>query len=220
MKRTIGCAYLAFCILGSIQILIPQLEAQNRDRNRNNQPREGVCFYMDAGYRGDMICANSGESQRNVGERYNDKISSIRIFGRAEVAVFDDENFSGARRTFSQDVPNLGDWNDRITSFQVGGGRQDGRRNEGQSSVKEPRNGACFYVDADYRGDSLCMNAGENLRNPGDRFNDRFSSIRVLGRARVVVYENENFGGARKTFSRDVSNLGDFNDKISSIEVK
>jgi hypothetical protein len=220
MKRAIGCAYLVFCLLGSIQILNPQLEAQNRNRNRNNQPREGVCFYMDADYRGEMICTNSGESQRNVGESYNDRISSIRIFGKAEVTVFDDENFGGARRTFSQDVPNLGDWNDRITSFQVAAGRQDGGRYKGQGSGNEPRNGACFYVDADYRGDSVCMNAGENLRNPGDRFNDRFSSIRIFGRARVVVYENENFGGAGKTFTRDVTNLGNFNDKISSIEVK
>ena len=74
----------------------------------------------------------------------------------------------------------------------------------------EPRNGACFYQDADYRGDSFCMNAGENLRNVEDRFNDQISSIQVFGRARVVVHEHENFGGASRTFAGDVSNLGEF----------
>jgi hypothetical protein len=219
MKRAIGYAYLALLVLGLIH-LSPQLEAQDRDRNRNNQPREGVCFYMDSDYRGEMFCAGSGESQQNVGGRYNDKISSIRIFGRAEVTVYDDENFGGQSKTFSQDAPNLGDWNDRITSFQVTGGRQYGGQYGGQSRGNEPRNGACFYVDSDYRGDSFCMNAGESQRNVGDRFNDKISSVRVFGRARVVVYENESFGGASKTFTRDVSNLGNFNDKISSIDVK
>jgi hypothetical protein len=220
MKRVIGCAYLALLVLGLIQILSPKLEAQNRNRNRNNPPRDGVCFYMDADYRGAMFCTGNGESQRNVGERYNDRMSSIRIFGRAEVTVYDDENFGGSRQTFSQDVPNLGDWNDRVTSFQVAGGRQYGRQYEEQVSGNEPRNGACFYMDEDNRGDSFCMNSGESKQNLGNRFNDKISSVRVFGRARVVVYENENFGGASKAFARDVSNMGNFNDKISAIEVR
>jgi hypothetical protein len=220
MKRVIGRAYLALLVLSLMQILSPQLEAQNRNRNRNNQPRDGACFYMDADYRGEMFCASNGESQRNVGERYNDRMSSIRIFGRAEVTIYDDENFGGARQTFSQDVPNLGNWNDRVTSFRVADGRQYGGQFGGQGRDNEPRNGACFYMDGDNRGDSFCMNAGESKRNLGDRFNDKISSVRVFGRARVVVYENENFGGASKAFARDVSNMGNFNDKISAIEVK
>jgi hypothetical protein len=228
MKRAIGCAYHALLVLGLMQILSPQLEAQNRNRDRNNEPREGVCFYMDAYYRGEMFCANNGDNQRNVGYRYNDRISSIRIFGRAEATVYNDENFGGERRTFSQDVPNLGNWNDRITSFQVAGGRQYGGQFDGQGGGRfggrgrggEPRDGACFYMDGGNRGDSFCMDAGESMRNLGDRFNDRISSIRIFGRARIVIYENENFGGASRAFTRDVSNLGNFNDQISSIEVK
>ena len=220
MKRAIGFAYLALLVLGLIQILSPRLEAQNRSRDRNNQPRDGVCFCMDADYRGEMLCVNSDESQRNLGGRYNDKITSIRIYGRAEVTVYDDENFNGSSQTFSRDVPDLRDWNDRISSFQVTGGRQYGGQYEGRGSGNEPRNGACFYMDADLRGDSFCMNAGENLRNLEDRFNDKISSIRVFGRARIVVYGNENFGGASKTFSRTVSDLGNFNDRITSIEVR
>ena len=180
-----------------------------------NEPQNGACFYLDADYHGETFCVNSDESQRNLGDRYNDRISSIRIFGNAKVTVYEDENFNGSRQTFRQDAPNLHDWNDRITSFQVTGGQYGGR-----GSGYAPTNGACFYADADHRGDSFCLNAGENLRNVEDRFNDRISSIRVYGRARVVVYENENFGGASRTFGRDVSNLGNFNDKITSVEVR
>jgi hypothetical protein len=220
MKRAIRFAYLALFVLSLIQILSPRLEAQNRSRNRNDQPQDRVCFYMDADYRGEMLCANGGESQRNLGERYNDRISSVRIFGRTEVTVYNDDDFNGSSQTLSRDVPNLGDWNDRISSFQVGGGRQSEGQISGRGSRNEPRDGACFFMDADLRGESICINAGENVRNLEARFNDRISSVQVFGRARVVVYEHENFGGASKAFSRDVLNLGDFNDRITSIEVK
>jgi hypothetical protein len=219
MKRALGFAYLALIVLGVIHTLSPWLEAQSRIRNKSNQPRDGACFYMDADYRGDSFCINAGESRRNVGDRYNDKISSVRVFGGAQVIVYEHENFGGASRTFTGDVSNLRDWNDKITSFQVTGGQYGGQYG-GRGSGYEPRNGACFYLDADHRGDSFCMNTGENLRNVEDRFNDKISSIRVFGRARVVVYEHENFGGASRTFARDVSNLGNFNDKITSIEVR
>lgn len=231
MKRALGFTYLALIVLGLIHILSLRLEAQNRNWDRNDQPREGVCFYMDADYRGEQFCVNSNESQRSLGERYNDRISSIRIFGRAEVTVYVDDNFNGSRQTFRQDVPNLRDWNDRISSFQVTGGQNRGQdtgqyggrdagQHGGRGSGYEPRNGACFYIDAGYSGDSFCLNAGENLRMVEDRFNDQVSSIRIFGRARVVVYEHENFGGARRAIARDVSNLGNFNDKITSIEVR
>jgi len=191
-----------------------------------NEPQNGACFYLDADYRGEKYCVNSGESQQHLGEPYNDKISSIRIFGRAEVTVYHDENFNGSRQTFRQDVPNLRDlrdWNDRITSFQVAGGQYGGPyagQYGARTSGYEPRNGACFYLDADYRGDSFCLNAGENLRNVEDRFNDRISSIRVFGRAQGIVYEHENFGGASRTFAGDVSNLESLNNKITSIDVR
>jgi len=223
MKRAVGLAYLALIVMGSIHISSSELQAQSRGRNRNDQMQNGACFYTDADYRGEEFCVNGNESQRSLGGRYNDRISSIRIFGRSQVTVYVDENFNGSSRTFSQDVPNLRDWNDRISSFQVTGGQfrqRDPGQREGRGSGYEPRNGACFYIDADYRGDSFCLNSGQSLRSVENRFNDQISSIRIFGRARVVVYEHENFGGTRRAFARDVSDLGNFNDTITSIEVK
>ena len=215
MKRSLGFAGLFLMTLGLIHAFSPRLEAQYRNRLSTNQPRTGACFYMDADYRGENFCMNAGEDQRNVGDRYNDRISSIRVFGGARVTVYRDEDFGGASKTFDRDVSNLGDWNDRITSIQV-----TGTQYGGGGSGYEPRNGACFYMDADYRGENFCMNAGEDQRNVGDRYNDRISSIRIFGAAEVIVYEEENFGGERRTINRSVSNLGSFNDKITSIEVK
>jgi hypothetical protein len=51
----------------------------------------------------------------------NDKITSIRIFGRAEVIVFKDIRFDGGSSRFDIDVSNLKNegWNDRISSMRV-----------------------------------------------------------------------------------------------------
>jgi hypothetical protein len=185
------------------------------------EPSDGVCFYTDADYRGERLCFDSNASVQSVGDRYNDRISSVRIFGNAEVTVYADSNFNGSRQTFTQDTPRLGDWGDRITSFQTNPGRQYGRQYGPRRSGREPRNGACFFVDANYSGESFCMNAGDSQRELEGRFKDVISSIQVLGSAQAIVYDHVNFGGASRTFTRDASNLaGTFNDRISSIEVK
>jgi len=106
MRRSLGFALLALIAFGLIQFLCPQLNAQSRV-----QPQNGACFYMDANYRGQSYCIDGNENQSSVGG-YNDRISSIRIFGNAEVIVYEDSNFNGASRTISQDMPHLDAWND------------------------------------------------------------------------------------------------------------
>lgn len=126
MKRIIGFAYLAFVVLALIQIFGPRLVAQDRIGNSSSQPRNGVCFYMDANYRGEKFCVDAGEGPGNVESRNNDRISSIRVFGGAQVTVFSNGSFSGASSTYTSDTPHLGDWNDKITSFRVAGNRRSG----------------------------------------------------------------------------------------------
>jgi hypothetical protein len=195
---------------------------RNGLRGTGNEPVDGVCFYTDANYGGEDFCVEGNESQQSV-ENYNDRISSIRFFGNAQVTVFEDTNFNGSRKTITQDMPHLGDWNDRISSFQTTAGRQYGRQTGGrfETGDRGPRKGACFFTDANYDGERFCLKAGDSQRALEGRFKDRISSIQIFGSARVIVYENSGFGGANKTFTRDVSNLeGTFNDRISSIEVR
>jgi hypothetical protein len=51
----------------------------------------------------------------------NDGISSIRVFGRAEVIVFRDQRFNGGSSRFASDIRNLKSegWNDKISSLRV-----------------------------------------------------------------------------------------------------
>lgn len=84
----------------------------------------------------------------------------------------------------------------------------------------EPRNGACFYTDSKYGGERFCLDRNENVSFVGGHYNDRISSIRVFGRARVTIYKHKNYGGSRRTYTDDARHLGDFNDEISAIEVR
>jgi hypothetical protein len=99
---------------------------------RGGQPRDGVCFYKNPNFNGDYFCARTGESLSAVPKGMNDKISSIRIFGNAEVMVFRDVRFDGRSSRFDSDVRNLKEegWNDLISSIRVqsAGGGLFGRR--------------------------------------------------------------------------------------------
>jgi len=90
--------------------------------------RGGACFYKDPGFGGGFFCLRRGERRESLGD-YGDKVSSIRVFGGAHVAVYDDRDFRGASANSNHDRPDLRDWrvrqkpdhswNDRISSVRV-----------------------------------------------------------------------------------------------------
>jgi hypothetical protein len=74
------------------------------------------------------------------------------------------------------------------------------------------------------------MKRGESYANLPPGYNDRISAIKVLGGARVTVYNDSNYSGRRGTIQRDVAKLKNWrtaddpsrtwNDRISSIQVQ
>jgi hypothetical protein len=84
-----------------------------------------------------------------------------------------------------------------------------------------PGSGACFFRDADFRGEYFCVPAGENVGRVPDDMNDAISSIRVFGRASVIVFRDIRFGGDSLRFDRSVRNLREehWNDRVSSMRV-
>src|SRR5262245_24986108 len=78
----------------------PQFGARQDNRDR-------VCVYQDIQYRGWEQCYNAGDEISSF-QRRNNAISSIRIFGRARVTVYEDTEFRGKSAEFDTSVPDLG----------------------------------------------------------------------------------------------------------------
>jgi hypothetical protein len=86
---------------------------------------------------------------------------------------------------------------------------------------RTPQAGACFYRDADFRGDFFCVAAGEDVSVLPDGMNDQISSIRTFGGVEVTVFQNGRYSGRSDRFESEVRNLRDrgWNDSLSSLRV-
>lgn len=97
-------------------------------------PAEGACFYRNVNFGGDYFCMPPGSRYATMGPGFNDQISSIQVFGKARVRVFNDVNFGGASSETENSVPDLRQWrvpnsdkkwNDRISSITVSVARDE-----------------------------------------------------------------------------------------------
>jgi hypothetical protein len=109
----------AFALTAALLAAIPSGAQQ---WGHGNSPRDGVCFYEDRDFKGEYFCVSVGESLGTLPNGMNDKISSLRIFGRAEVMVFRDVRFQGNSTRFVFDVSDLRreGWDKNISSLRVG----------------------------------------------------------------------------------------------------
>jgi hypothetical protein len=94
---------------------------QTRDRSRGDQ----VCVYKDINYQGPEQCYGAGDV-RDLGATRK-SISSIRVYGRATVTVYENTDFRGRSLQFTSDVADLGRqmmagntaWSDHIDSLRI-----------------------------------------------------------------------------------------------------
>src|SRR5207244_3520146 len=84
-------------------------------------PRSGVCFYEDINFGGRYFCTSIGDATARVPSGMNDRISSVRVFGNADVTMFRDPNFQGQSRNIDANVADLRGFgfNDRVSSYRV-----------------------------------------------------------------------------------------------------
>lgn len=187
---------------------------RGRDRDRERGPR--VIVYEDAEYRGDRLVLYPGDSLENLsgltfenGGRLNDRITSIRVEGGAEVYVHADARFRGAVMRITENTRDLtgrllpgsvsASWNDRISSLRVAVRRRDEPKADPDVVIKRA------YLDLlgrepdpagvrDYR--SLIIDQGwtetmvrDNIRR-GDEFR-REGADRIIRRAYLDVLGRE-----------------------------
>jgi hypothetical protein len=132
------------------------------DWGRPPVPRTGICFYEDRNFRGSYFCSSVGASSARVTEEANNRISSVQVFGSAEVRVYEDRDYRGDSTTFRSSIPDLqsSGWNNRISSFQVraagygggfGSGGWQGETSNSNSNIRMSRTQAEAVVRRAYR---------------------------------------------------------------------
>ena len=96
-------------------------------RYQGDWDRDGACFFKEENFRGEKFCVEKGDRIDQVPPGFSDRISSVRLYGRATATVFQDAGFRGPRLEIRNDVENLQSfqvspghsWNDRISSIRV-----------------------------------------------------------------------------------------------------
>jgi hypothetical protein len=99
-----------------------RVERDDDDRNPFGR-RGGICVYEHADFRGRSECWEAGEEERNFSriDGLNDRVSSIRVFGRARAELYRDAQYRGESLQVERDVRDLAtlDWDDQISSIEV-----------------------------------------------------------------------------------------------------
>lgn len=198
-------------------------------------PDSGACFFENANFGGRYFCVRDGEHVMSLGHGMNDKISSIRLYGNAEVSVWRDSERRGATRRFTGSIRDLREvgWNDMISSLEVYPARRPGftpgppppppgpAYSLEWGRPEAPREGACFYEDYNYRGRYFCVQRGGEYASLGHDFNRAIRSIRVFNRAEVRIYLERDFRGRTSTVHGDIPDLrGMWRDNIESVSVR
>lgn len=79
-----------------------------------------VCFYKSASFSGSSFCVEPGDADDALSGSWDDNISSIEVFGDAEVTVCRNEDLSGVCADFSSSKAHLPvSLDDRISSYEV-----------------------------------------------------------------------------------------------------
>ncbi|MFZ2099148.1 MAG: peptidase inhibitor family I36 protein [Oricola sp.] len=153
-----------------------------------------VCVYDLPNYLGASTCVNAGTSATAVPGFWNDRVTSLRTFGGASLRLCEHINFGGYCNVFNGNVPILGTpLNNKGSSYDV--------------IPPEPYR-VCVYDGANYQGASVCANAGVSAPAIPPIWNDKITSIKVFGGARIRLCQNPGFGGFCNIFSANTPTLG------------
>lgn len=79
-----------------------------------------VCVYDLPYYGGASVCVNAGMSATSIPGYWNNRVTSLRVFGGAHIRLCQNTGFGGFCNVFSTNVPQLGTpLNNKTSSYQV-----------------------------------------------------------------------------------------------------
>jgi hypothetical protein len=171
-----------------------------------------------------ITCESRGNRRTYCQVETRGEVTMVRQIGRGECV---------RGRTWGTDEGGIWVQNGCRAEFQVersGGGPWWWNQGSGRGRGGMRDAAACFYRDADYRGDYFCMRRGDSFPRMPRGFNDQISSIRVFRGSFVEIFQDDDFRGDRARTGRDVRDLRNWRvpenrnrnwgDRVSSIRVQ
>lgn len=187
---------------------------------QRHQDREfrGCTYFLDANWAGSSETVEDGDALAWIGDRWNDRISSIDCDPRCELIAYEHIDYGGARQSYRGRVAYVGpQWNDRISSLRVdcGGGRHREWR-DGEDTAR----GCTYYWDSHFRGERVRARSGEENPSIGSHWNDKISSVACDPGCGFEAWEHVRYAGARTVFTGQARTVPNFwNDRISAYRV-
>ena len=181
-----------------------------------NPTANQVAFFVHDDYIGPCSVRGFGDyyTPQEVGVP-NDSTSSVMVGSGAQVVLYVDNSYGGDGEKFTASDPHLSDnkiRNDRVSSAHV--------QALGTIDCPSGANQVAVFMHSNFLAPCSVRGIGDYPKASAFGLSDNsISSIRVGASVQACGYDGENFGGEVHTFTSDVTSLGDFNDKISSLKV-
>ncbi|MCY1004695.1 beta/gamma crystallin-related protein [Nannocystis pusilla] len=139
--------------------------------------------------------------------QFKGSISSVKVPKGLQVSLYDQTGFAGRKLVLTTHATTLGSFNDKTASVKVE-----------KVSLPEAA-GATIFVDVNFAGKSQVLAPGRYEAAQLGIGDEALSSVKVPKGMTVTLYEHSGFRGRSVSFTADTSNVGDFNDKTSSLVV-
>ena len=139
--------------------------------------------------------------------QFRGTISSVKVPQGLRVSLYDQPGFAGRKLVLTTHATTLGSFNDKTASVKV------------EKSAAQPVEGVTLFADPDYAGKQQLLPVGRYDVAQLGIADETLSSLRVPKGLTVILYEHAGFRGRSVSYSADTSNIGDFNDRTSSIVV-
>ncbi len=166
-----------------------------------------------------------------TGEKWNDRISSLKVGRGTRITLYQHTNYGGASISFEGDGTNNNDisnlhglgWGNMVSSFKV------------HRSLIPESNQVFLFEHENYDGAALFLSVGQDIPDlrqsiisSGKSWNDRVSSLKIGKDALVHVWTDINYEGPSIPYSGDGQGLvtipslhpEGWGDKISSLKVR
>ena len=179
-----------------------------------------VHVYQDINYAGFYSQLSPGDytsSQLFSRGTPDNFITSLTIPDGYEVTVYENDNFTGASKTYTENSTWLDDWNDRISSIKI-----VDNNDPVQGPIPVDTTVMNVFQEENYTGYNVALDLGDytlaQLQEKGVLDKD-ISSLKILKGFKVRLYDGDNFTGNSKDFTFDSADIADWSNRTSSLRV-